>query len=88
MEHGADVAGDDFAHQGAVGDIAGDAAIGHASWRRRRAFDRIEQDDLVDLRRLAAGIGQLAQFRQALGQLLADESGAAGDHNIHATQIL
>jgi hypothetical protein len=70
------------AHLALVGDVAGD---GGDSGIVRQAFgmDHVEQDQGLD--RLLAGSGrELAALQQGLGQLLADEAGAAGDHDTHA----
>ena len=80
-KHAADIIPDRLMHRGEIGDVAGERGdariLGHA-FRARH----VEQRQLVD--RLPARCRlESAAREQRGGELLADEAGRAGDHDVH-----
>jgi len=74
---------DELAHRCGVGDVAGHhlEPVVRSQGRIRRRH--VEQDEFVDGRVGAVGSDQRAARQQPLRELLADETGTAGDHDFH-----
>ncbi len=80
MEDGIGVVRHDPFNQRGLGKIAGhhrDAPVGD------RRGDDVDQHQVADLVRLAAGVGERAASEEGAREATAQEAGAAGDHDAH-----
>ena len=82
MEHAIGARADQAAHRGRIGDVAGGRLeariVGQAV-----GLDDIEQGDRPDRLHGAVPVHQRAAGKERARELLADEAGAAGDHDAH-----
>ena len=81
VEHAGGVRGERRVDDGAVGDVAGDDA--HARVVEAGGGHHVDEDDLAQRARLAAGVGQRPPREQRAGEAGAEEAGAAGDDDSH-----